>query len=72
MAAQKDVDVVLMDVMLPDMSGAELCSRLIATGSSGIPPTVIALSVSDDVETVRTCYNAGAADYLRKPPVSAL
>jgi len=65
-ATQHEVDVVLMDVMLPDMPGAELCSKLIST-SSGIPPTVIALSACDATQMVRGCYEAGVTDYLRKP-----
>ena len=70
-AAKHDVDVVLMDVMLPDLTGAELCSSLISRAPSDIPPTVIALSACDATATVRACYEAGATDYIRKPLVSA-
>lgn len=56
-------DVVILDLNLPDLSGAEVLSRLRAWSS--VP--VIVLSVKDSVEDIVGLLEAGADDYLVKP-----
>ncbi len=56
-------DLVILDLGLPDVSGAEIARRVRRTEATPI----IILTASDDVETKVTLLNAGADDYLAKP-----
>lgn len=59
-----DFDVVLLDVMLPDMDGFEVCRRL--RGQSVWTP-VLMLTARTAVEDRIHGLDAGADDYLAKP-----
>jgi CheY-like chemotaxis protein len=64
--ATEPVDVVLLDVRLPDGSGLDLAADLRA-GSGGAPPRIVVLSASV-LSTERTmALAAGADDFLGKP-----
>jgi two-component system KDP operon response regulator KdpE len=61
--AERDPDIVLLDVRLPDLDGTEMLARL--RGWSEVP--VIILSVRDaQMEKVKA-LDAGADDYVTKP-----
>lgn len=65
-----DVDVLLLDVYLPDMSGITVLRRARANGSD---VEVIALTAARDVETVRAARAHGVHHYVVKPfPMQAL
>ncbi|HAM03662.1 MAG TPA: DNA-binding response regulator [Acidimicrobiaceae bacterium] len=57
-------DIVLLDVMLPDMEGTEVCRRLRADGV-GIP--VLFLTARDATEDKVQGFSLGADDYVTKP-----
>lgn len=57
-------DVVILDVMLPDINGIEICRRLRA--SKNFVP-VLLLTALGTSENIVTGLNAGADDYLVKP-----
>lgn len=57
-------DAVVLDIKLPDTSGAEVLARIHDLDVS-IP--VVMLSGSDDEDMARTLLKAGAMDYIRKP-----
>lgn len=57
-------DVVVLDVMLPDINGIEICRRLRA--SKNFVP-VLLLTALGTSENIVTGLNAGADDYLVKP-----
>jgi len=59
-------DLVLLDVMLPDMGGHEIARRLAARGTAGAPPVAF-LSARAEWADVRAGYEAGAVDYITKP-----
>ena len=59
-------DVVLLDVMMPDMDGYEVLHRMKADETLQHVP-VIMISALHEVESVVRCVEAGAADYLGKP-----
>ena len=60
------VDVVLLDVMMPDLDGFAVLERLKADAASHDVP-VIMISALDDLSAIARCIEAGAVDYLPKP-----
>src|SRR5690606_25765984 len=57
-------DLVILDVMLPDAEGFEVC-RTIRQASTQVP--VIMLTARDAVEDRVTGLDSGADDYITKP-----
>ena len=58
--AQKKPDLILLDLMLPGMSGEDVLSKI-----KGIP--VIVLSAKSDVDSKTSLLLGGAVDYVTKP-----
>ncbi len=59
-------DLILLDVMMPDMNGYEVCRNLKQrTDTKDIP--VIFLTVKNDEEDIIEGFEAGAVDYVKKP-----
>jgi len=63
--AQAPVDLVVLDLMLPDMTGYEVCARLRARDAPPIP--IMMLTALARQEQVRRGLELGADDYLVKP-----
>ena len=59
-------DLILLDIMMPEVSGFELLERLKAD-SSLAPIPVIMISALNDAESIVRCFKLGAVDYLTKP-----
>lgn len=59
-------DVVLLDIMMPDMDGYEVLRRIKADERLQHIP-VIMISALNEVRSVVRCIEAGADDYLAKP-----
>jgi sigma-B regulation protein RsbU (phosphoserine phosphatase) len=60
------VDLVLLDIMMPEMNGYEVLEHLKASaGLRDVP--VIVISALDEMESVIKCIELGAEDYLAKP-----
>jgi two-component system OmpR family response regulator len=59
-----EFDVVVLDVMLPDVDGFEACRRL---RTAGVWVPIIMLTARDAVEDRVRGLDAGADDYLTKP-----
>ena len=57
-------DVIVLDVMIPDMSGLDVCERLRA---GGVATPVMMLTARDANEDVIEGLGRGADDYLAKP-----
>ncbi len=64
--AHKTFDLVLMDVLMPEMDGYELCVRLRRDPRTAELP-IILLTALDTLEQKMQGFNAGADDYLAKP-----
>jgi len=62
----QDFDVVLLDVMMPELNGYEVLERIRADDRLRHVP-VIMISAVDQVESVVRCIELGAEDYLPKP-----
>jgi DNA-binding response OmpR family regulator len=59
-------DAALIDLMLPDMSGFEICERVRATPETADVP-VLMLTARTTASDVARGYAAGATRYLKKP-----
>jgi CheY-like chemotaxis protein len=59
-------DVVLLDVLMPELDGRETLARIAQDDELRHLP-VIMISALDDIESVVRCIELGAADYLPKP-----
>lgn len=60
------VDVLLLDVEMPDMDGYEVCRQLKADPATASLP-VIFITAHSDAENVVQGYDLGAADFIAKP-----
>lgn len=59
-------DLVLLDLMLPDISGTEVCRQLRAHAATETVPIVIMTARSDEIDRV-VGFEIGADDYVGKP-----
>jgi DNA-binding response OmpR family regulator len=65
-ASERNPAAVILDLMLPDLDGFEVCSRLKANpGTRDIP--VIILTALDSADTRRKAESCGAVEYMTKP-----
>ena len=62
--ATEKVDLLLLDIYLPDMSGLEMLRRIRAAGN---PVDVIAVTQANDLSVVRAVVSFGGMHYLVKP-----
>jgi response regulator of citrate/malate metabolism len=63
-AGPEGIDLVLLDMTLPDMHGLEVCRRLRAAGRA---TDVVAVTAVRDQAVVRSSVTAGIVQYLIKP-----
>jgi DNA-binding response OmpR family regulator len=64
LAEDEELDIVLLDISLPELSGHEVLSRIRAR-RPGLP--VLMLTARDDLDNKVRALDAGADDYLTKP-----
>jgi two-component system OmpR family response regulator len=64
MATEQPYDVIVLDLMLPDIDGFEVCRRIRAADRGA---SVLMLTARDAVEDRVRGLDAGADDYLTKP-----
>ena len=65
--AQNEVpDLILLDVMMPDINGFEVCKTLVNDSrTSDIP--IILVTAKTDAEDIKEGLESGAYDYIKKP-----
>ncbi len=66
LSRHQDVALVLLDVMMPGMSGYQVCEAIRESRSAGELPVVL-LTAKNRVSDLVEGFNAGANDYLAKP-----
>lgn len=64
--AQRKPDLVLLDVMMPGLSGYDVCRRIRAEPATALLPVVMCTSLDPQQERVNG-IEAGADDFLSKP-----
>ncbi len=65
LSRKEDVDVIVLDLMLPGLDGIDLCRRLREDARSDVP--ILMLTARDTLEDKIAGLDAGADDYLVKP-----
>ncbi|MBK7417257.1 MAG: EAL domain-containing protein [Dechloromonas sp.] len=64
--ASKEVDLVLLDVMMPGIDGFEVCRRL-RQAEFGRDLSIVMLTGLDDSDSIEKAYQVGASDFIPKP-----
>ena len=59
-------DLILLDVMMPDMDGLEVCRRIKARSEWQAIPIIMITALTEKEDLAR-CLNAGADDFISKP-----
>src|SRR6201991_5234749 len=65
-AERAECDIILLDVMMPDMDGFEVCRRLKSNPATHFIPVVMVPPLDSPADRVRG-LDAGADDFLTKP-----
>ena len=65
-AAETSADLILLDIMMPEMDGIELCARIRGLDKWTDVP-IIMLTSRKDMESLTEAFLAGANDYVTKP-----
>ncbi len=60
------VDLIILDVMMPDMDGFAVCQQIRST-SIGKHVPVLMVTGNDDVDSVTQAFEVGATDFTTKP-----
>ncbi len=71
MARDKLPDLILLDMVMPNMGGIEVCEELHSDPLTRKIPVIFVTSM-DDRQTEETGLNAGAVDYISKPPSAGI
>jgi putative two-component system response regulator len=66
LARQEKPQLILLDVMMPGMSGYEVCVELKADPATAAIPVIFVTALSEASDEV-VGFNAGAVDYITKP-----
>ncbi|MBX3220332.1 MAG: EAL domain-containing protein [Labilithrix sp.] len=59
-------DVVLLDVVMPEMDGYDVC-RVLRGLPGGAATPILMMTGLDDVDSIHRAYEAGATDFITKP-----
>jgi len=63
---KRKIDLILLDIVMPQMNGYEVCKVLKSQNSTKDIPILFITSSSDDA-SIEKAYNFGASDYVTKP-----
>ncbi len=60
------IDLMILDVMMPEMSGIELC-RIVRERHSAMELPILFATVKDSLHDIELCFRAGGNDFISKP-----
>lgn len=63
---QNRVDIILLDIMMPDMDGFKTAEKIRNISLNAQTP-IIYLTADNSVETIEKAFDSGATDYIVKP-----
>jgi DNA-binding response OmpR family regulator len=66
-AKDEKFDLIILDLILPDINGEEICSRLKSSRRYSRAP-ILVLSAKDEIEDIEELFLRGVDDYIVKPP----
>lgn len=66
-ANENDIDLILSDIHMPELNGIDACHRIKAVEAWRDIP-IIMVTTSDDTGDLQAAFEAGAIDYITKPP----
>jgi len=64
--AQEKPDLILLDIVMPDMDGYEVCQRLKSNPNTKDIP-IIFITAKTDEDSIEKAYDMGGTDYITKP-----
>lgn len=59
-------DLILLDILMPEMNGYEICRQLKTSASTAVIPIIFLSALNDTFDKVRA-FEAGGVDYITKP-----
>jgi PleD family two-component response regulator len=65
-AAKEGADIVLLDIVMPEIDGIEACARIRNDANYADIPIIMVTSL-DDMDSLANAFVAGATDYVTKP-----
>ncbi len=65
-AINEHPDLILLDIMMPEVTGIEVCKTLVSNIATADIP-IILVTAKSDAEDTREGLEAGAFDYIKKP-----
>lgn len=63
---EEKIDLILLDIVMPEMDGFEVCRRIKADESTWEIP-VIFITVKSSEQDIQQCFELGVVDYVAKP-----
>ena len=63
---EEKVDLILLDIVMPEMDGFEVCRRIKADDRTREIP-VIFITVKNSEQDIQQCFELGVVDYVAKP-----
>ncbi len=71
LAEQNKPDLILLDIMMPDMTGLEVCKTLKSQTGTAAIPVIFVTALSDETDEAQG-FDIGAVDYITKPVSKAV
>jgi DNA-binding response OmpR family regulator len=65
-AINEHPDLILLDIMMPEVTGIDVCKTLVANNATADIP-IILVTAKSDAEDTKEGLEAGAFDYIKKP-----
>ena len=63
---EEKIDLILLDIMMPDIDGYEVCQKLKSNVNTKDIPVVF-ITAKTDEESIERAYSVGGSDYVTKP-----